>query len=114
MSVKITDNTGKVLLNITNGGSTAIRMMAQDVVKTARPKTPYKSGDLSRSPVVRTQTLGATLTWDKDYAAAQEVGRTRGRPIRKYSTAGTGKWFARNAIRSVTEKSDNYFKRYIR
>lgn len=42
------------------------------------------------------------------YAAAQEAGVTRGYPIKKYSTPGTGPHFFQHAIESVEEDLSVY------
>lgn len=61
-------------------------------------RTPAKTFRLRRS--VRYQVLGnkATIQWLAPYAAAQEAGIANGRVFRNYTTPGTGRGFAQEAL----------------
>lgn len=61
-------------------------------------RTPAKTFRLRRS--VRYQAVGsqATIRWLAPYAAAQEAGQARGRVFTNYTTAGTGRGFAQDAL----------------
>ena len=63
-----------------------------------RSETPAKSFRLRRS--VRYQAVGnqAIIRWLAPYAAAQEAGQANGRIFRNYTTSGTGRGFAQNAL----------------
>jgi Minor capsid protein len=76
----------------------------------ADSKTPKKEGNLRRDKLKQVLGLHAEITWKKGYAAAQEVGTTRGYPIKNYSTPGTGAHYAENAVKKVVDDSDQYFK----
>jgi len=44
------------------------------------------------------------------YAAAQEAGMTRGHPMRKYSTPGTGPHWFEDAVETVKGRANEYAK----
>lgn len=48
------------------------------------------------------------------YAAAQEAGMTRGRPMKNYSTPGTGPHWFRDAINNVKDRSPEYAQTALR
>lgn len=64
----------------------------------ANKRTPAKTFRLRRS--VRYQLLGNTarIQWLAPYAAAQEAGMARGRVFKNYTTPGTGRGFAQEAL----------------
>ena len=68
------------------------------LLNSAPKRTPAKKFRLRRS--VRYQVLGnqAVIRWLAPYAAAQEAGQANGRIFRNYTTAGTGRGFAQNAL----------------
>lgn len=71
--------------------------------------TPFKKGGLRSS--VRHRKVGVAhfeVTADKEYAAAQEVGTTRGHAISKYTTAGTNKGWFQEAIDTVRKDEKHY------
>lgn len=125
MSVKITDNTPKLLINMQRVRNLAVRFGLQAVEQYARPKTPYSGairsqggksltgGGHLRDDVVQTVENGrGRIIWGKKYAAGQEKGITgKGYRVRKYTTPGTGPKFAENAIRRVDRERDIYIKR---
>jgi hypothetical protein len=55
-----------------------------------------------------------TLTWTKEYAAAQEDGKTRGKPIKQYTTAGTGKGFARKGVQGAVKEAVKIMQQAMR
>lgn len=122
--VKITDNTPRININKQRMISLALRFAVDDVDKFARPKTPYSGaiksqggnsltgGGHLRNDLIKT-VIGskAKIIWGKRYAAAQEAGVINGRPIRNYTTPGTGRKYAENAIRKVEKQFDVYIKK---
>lgn len=74
----------------------------------ASPSTPLRDGALRRSIVTQMSDGHGEVGWRSAYAAAQNVGyHTRnGKRIyyRKYTTAGTGKGFARAAFQYANSK----------
>lgn len=102
MSVKVTDNTPKVRLDMNTKVDLFLRFFMDSVDAIAEPRTPKKEGELRRGTL---KTVGGgmmnrsgQMVWLKEYAAAQEVGTTRGHVIRNYTTPGTGPHFALNAV----------------
>lgn len=112
--VRVIDNTPKVIGRVNSGTNIALRLIAQDIHKTAQPMTPRRTGRLANDVVIQSGSGKTKITWTKVYAAAQEAGRTRGHPIRHYTTGGTGPGYARKAVERVTKNSGAYFKRGIR
>lgn len=110
MSVKITDNTPKIELDTSTKVGLFCRFILDEVEKNSDPLTPKKEGYL-RQGTVKTVSGNqyrrrGTIVWNKEYAAAQEVGTTRGFPISKYTTPGTGKNYAlRGAQKAVLNAS---------
>jgi hypothetical protein len=71
--------------------------------------TPFKKGGLRGS--VRHRKVGVAefeVTADKEYAAAQEVGTTRGHNIKNYTTGGTNKGWFQEAI-DTTKKNEKHY-----
>lgn len=113
MSVKVIDNTPLLKAKITRNGSLAINKALQDVLVLSRPKTPKGETNFLRNNT-RKQVLGlhGKVGWLVVYAQYQERGRRRdgSRAVRRYSTGGTGKGFARNAVMQVTKDRKKYLK----
>jgi hypothetical protein len=124
VSVKIKDNTPRLLINSQRVINLAVRFAMDDVEKFARPRTPYSGaiqsqggksltgGGHLRNDTIKTVIGGkGKIVWGKRYAAAQEAGIINDKPIRNYTTPGTGKKYAENAIRKVDKNRDSYIKR---
>ena len=111
MSVKITDNGPAVKIKSNRGINLALRMALEDVDREAFRTTPKKMGNLRKNLRKSVSGKKGTITWSSSYAAYQERGYTSG-PVRKYTTAGTGAHFARNAVRKVGKNFGTYVKRY--
>lgn len=106
MSVKIKDNTPKIQLEMNQKVNLFCRLILDVVEQYSDPLTPKKEGKLRQSTLKTVSgnqfIQRGTIVWDKEYAAAQEVGTTRGFEIRNYTTSGTGKGYAtRGAQRAV-------------
>lgn len=117
-----TDNTRELSSKAKINSFKAVASMARDIHRKSTPKTPKKNGDLRK--LVKVQSLGkrASIKWLAKYAAAQEKGViTIKKPggavppgtyvFRKYTTPGTGKHFAQNAVKSVAKNYRGYFRR---
>lgn len=111
MSVKVTDYTASVLLNNNQDASLFIRLMLDEIHKMAKPITPRDKGNLRKDVLKVTNGKRGSITWPQQYAAAQEVGKTRGRPIVNYTTAGTGKEYASRAVEKALENQDAVARR---
>jgi hypothetical protein len=111
MSVKIIDNTVSIALDNTRGASLFLRYLLDDVDDNARPITPKRSGQLSRSTLKTVQGLHASIAWIKEYAGAQEAGFTRGHPMIHYTTPGTGAHYAQTAVNISVGKSDQILRK---
>lgn len=113
MSVKVIDNTAKLLAKINSKGSLAVRRALDDIERESRPKTPLGETSFLRNNV-RKQTLGTKgrIVWNTDYAQYQERGKRRdgSRVVKNYSTGGTGKGFAKNAVTKVVKDRNKYLK----
>lgn len=124
MSVRIQDNTPRLLTNSQRVANLAVRFAADDVLKYARKKTPYSGaiksrggksltggGHLRDDTVVKVNGGKARIRWGKSYAAIQEEGVTWGKKIKNYTTPGTGPNYAENAIKKVDENRSYYIKK---
>lgn len=110
MSVKIIDNSQLLVSERTNKVSLALRLMIEAIYKNSIPITPKEHGNLRADVIRAVQGLHGSIKWDKNYAAAQEAGMTRGFVIRNYTTGGTGAHYAARTVKSVVSKVDTYLK----
>lgn len=101
MSVKVTDNTPRVELEMNQRFSLFVRTMLDEIHHHSRPVTPKKYGNLRDDVVKTTRGTKGKIVWDKVYAAVQERGMIKGRPIRNYTTAGTGPKYAEKGVRKA-------------
>jgi len=106
MSVKIKDNTTRIILDTQRSASLAIRYMLDDIHQIANPKTPRKFGNLRGN--VRKAVIGlkGTITWGQNYAIYQEYKR-----FVNYSTGGTGPHFAENSVEAVMRNPQSAMKK---
>ena len=92
----------------------AIRQMMEDIKQIADKTTPYKTGMLrgSVSKTLLSPTHGR-MVWNMPYAAYQERGmRADGSHIvQNYTTPGTGKEFAQQAIERVKDNGAEYIRK---
>jgi len=114
MSVRVQDNTPQVMANMQRRASVALRFAIDDIERISRPKTPKADTNFLRNNVKK-QTLGTRgkISWNTAYAQYQERGMRRdgSRRVRNYTTGGTGKAFAFNAVKQVTKDMKKYFDR---
>ena len=90
---------------------------AKDIMITAQMRVPYKSGKLHKSAVVRKKSnLSFRVLFDKEYAAYQERGMRRdgSHVVKRYTSAGTGKDYLKNAGKIVAAKIIAYIKRGVK
>lgn len=106
MSVSITDNSARVKSDATAGISLAIRFMLEDIQKTSEPRTPKRDGNLRRNTIISARGLSGSIAWLVHYAIYQEY-----KQYSNYTTAGTGPHFAENAVKSIVNNSESYFRK---
>ena len=89
--------------SIDNHFGVALVQIAEAVIRTAEPNTPKKTGALRDSAhPTRAGQRQVSVEWSEPYAGDQEEGiASDGTPIHRYTTPGTGKDFAKNAINKV-------------
>ncbi len=99
-NVKITDNTSKVMADITVKANIFLRLMADEVVKISTPRTPKDTNRL-RSDILK-QVLGlkGKVKWQKNYAAFQET-----KQFKNYTTPGTGPHYAEDAVHKAVKST---------
>lgn len=68
---------------------------AGELLQESTPRTPQRKGELRSKRRVIPRADGAQITWLARHAGAQNAGQARGRIFRNYTTAGTGKDFAK-------------------
>jgi hypothetical protein len=85
--------------------------MGGDIIRLSTPVTPYEHGDLRIRRRVVPTARGARVEWNSGHAAVQNLGRRAGaRPLRRYTTPGTGPRFVEAGIRAVRPKVGSYFR----
>ena len=100
---KYTDHTDTIRGNTKQRASTFLRLVCEEVVNISRPKTPRDKGNLYQDVLKQVLGLKGKIEWRKVYAEYQERGSRRdgSRPVRNYTTPGTGPHFAQNAVEKV-------------
>lgn len=68
---------------------------AGELLQESTPRTPQRKGELRSKRRVIPKTDGAQIVWLARHAGAQNAGQARGRIFKNYTTAGTGKDFAK-------------------
>lgn len=114
MQVIVKDNSAKIKRDQAVKANVFLRMVADEVVREATPKTPmsdgYAKGNLRRNVLKQVLGLTGQIIWGENYAEYQERGYTSG-PVKKYTTPGTGAHFAENAVKKVYGKAQEIAKR---
>ena len=110
MSVKVTDNHPKILLDTERKASVFLRLMAEDIKRDDK-KTPMKDGYLRQGVLIQVLGRHATIMWNKVYASVQESGVIRGSRIVNYTTPGTGPHFAENAVKKAVSNTEVFARR---
>lgn len=115
-NIRIVDNSEEFRKKAENKLDIALGMMAQDIEMIAAFKVPVDTGSLARFiKKYRVNKMRWKVTVNKDYAAYQERGaRADGsRRVKKYSRAGSGPHFMRDAINVVVGRKYLYIKKAI-
>ena len=105
MSVRIIDNTPKVLLDTTQNANLFLRLMADEVVRNSTPNTPKRTGDLRNTVLRQVLGLKGKVMWTRKYAAIMET-----KQFRNYTTPGTGPHYAEDAIEPSVAKTEQIAK----
>lgn len=73
--------------------------------------TPFRTGALRNTVQKYSNGHDAFITWSMNYAAYQERGSNPdgSRPVRHYTTPGTGPWYARGAVETEMKKLGTYW-----
>lgn len=103
MAYRYVSNVRYVQAKTELGMEMAIRLALEDIRRTAAPMTPYKTGELRSSAVIR-QTEGV-VNWIADHAEILE-----NKEFQNYTTPGTGAHFAERAVRQVEQRFDQHLR----
>ena len=106
MSVKIEDNTTKIILSTSRQANLAIRYMLDDIHSISNPLTPRQFGGLRRNVLKSVIGLKGKITWGQKYASIQET-----KQFQNYSTSGTGPQYAETGARAVAKSPRNAMKK---
>lgn len=117
MSVKIEHRENNIITALKLKVAIANRLIIEDIHRTSLPKTPMKNSYLRRDveKTVVPETYTGTIIWKVPYASYQERGRRAdgSHIIRKYTTPGTGKDFAKNAVKETMSHVKDFYKNII-
>lgn len=106
MSVRIQDNTTKVILETDRNASLALRYMLEDLHSLSIPKTPKDKG-LLRGNVLKTVSgLRGTIVWGQKYASRLET-----KQFRNYTTPGTGPHYAETSAKAIAKSPENAMRK---
>lgn len=105
-SAKVTDNTQQVALNLRQRAALFVRFMADEIVRSAEPKTPKKTGRLRRDVIKQALGNKAKIVWGKRYAAIQET-----KQFRNYTTPGTGPKYAEKGVKEGISRAGNVMRK---
>lgn len=114
MSVTIQHNEEYIRQLTTQRISLANRLIIEDIHRTSLHNTPMLSSQLRRNvtKTVVPETYTGTIIWRQCYAAYQERGmRADGtHVVKNYTTSGTGKDFAKNAVKETLKHVEKFYK----
>ena len=91
----------------------ALNNLADDIVRLAKSKVPYKEGDLYDEIMKeKLEDLAYRVMVDSEYASYQEKGKRAdgSHVVREYTTANTGAHFLETSGDKVAEKALQYLK----
>jgi hypothetical protein len=111
MGVKFTSNFAELAAKKPLEIGLAIRFAIDDIQATAEPNTPKRDGDLRSEVKKEVINTRGRIQWVSPYAAAQEAGIIHGGIVTNYTTPGTGKDFAKNAVEEVNARFDKHLRR---
>ena len=114
MPVTIQHNEEYIRQLTTQRISLANRLIIEDIHRTSLHNTPMLSSQLRRNvtKTVVPETYTGTIIWRQCYAAYQERGmRADGtHVVKNYTTPGTGKDFAKNAVNETLKHVEKFYK----
>lgn len=119
VQAKYDDRTDIIINNLKARTKLANRMLLEDIHRESRFKTPMSKGlpsdgDLREQVTKRVEGNSGIITWTVPYASYQERGMRydKSHVVRRYTTPGTGKEFAKKAVKKSLETKN--LKRYFR
>lgn len=114
MPVTIQHNEEYIRQLTTQRISLANRLIIEDIHRTSLHNTPMLSSQLRRNvtKTVVPETYTGTIIWKVPYASYQERGsRADGtHVVKNYTTSGTGKDFAKNAVKKTLKQVEKFYK----
>ena len=114
MPVTIQHNEEYIRQLTTQRISLANRLIIEDIHRTSLHNTPMISSQLRRNvtKTVVPETYTGTIIWKVPYASYQERGsRADGSyVVKNYTTPGTGKDFAKNAVKKTLKEVEKFYK----
>ena len=114
MPVTIQHNEEYIRQLTTQRISLANRLIIEDIHRTSLHNTPMLSSQLRRNvtKTVVPETYTGTIIWKVPYASYQERGsRADGtHVVKNYTTPGTGKDFAKNAVKKTLKEVEKFYK----
>ena len=114
MPVTIQHNEEYIRQLTTQRISLANRLIIEDIHRTSLHNTPMLSSQLRRNvtKTVVPETYTGTIIWKVPYASYQERGsRADGtHVVKNYTTPGTGKDFAKNAVKKTIKQVEKFYK----
>lgn len=117
MSVKIEHRENNIITALKFKVAIANRLIIEDIHRTSLLKTPMKNSYLRRDveKTVVPETYTGTIIWKVPYASYQERGsRADGsHVVKNYTTPGTGKDFAKNAVKKTLSDVSKFYKKVI-
>lgn len=117
MPVKIEHRENNLITALKFKVAIANRLIIEDVHRTSLHNTPMLSSQLRRNveKTVVPETYTGTIIWRQPYASYQERGsRSDGsHVVRNYTTRGTGKDFAKNAVKETLSHVRDFYKNII-
>ena len=114
MPVTIQHNEEYIRQLTTQRISLANRLIIEDIHRTSLHNTPMLSSQLRRNvtKTVVPETYTGTIIWRQPYSSYQERGmRADGtHVVKNYTTHGTGKDFAKNAVKKTLKEVEKFYK----
>ena len=117
MPVKIEHRENNIVTALKFKVAIANRLIIEDVHRTSLSKTPMKNSYLRRdvTKTVVPETYTGTIIWKVPYASYQERGMRADKThiVKHYTTPGTGKDFAKNAVKETLSHVSDFYKNII-
>lgn len=111
--MRILSKKSEVMAVMTNRATYAQWVLAHDIKRDSLRATPLKThklrGSIKLSSKVQDMEVTQRIKWDQPYASYQERGMRRdgSHKIKHYTTAGTGPWYAKNAVKRGMKNLNN-------